>query len=287
MTAASTTFPDAARSVFERTGALLLLVDEEHRVVAANAAAAAAVGRTPGEATGADATTFVAAKHAPAFRHALREAVRGTASSQECALATTERKHRSIAWSVTLVSEVPHLVACIGVDVTAIRDEVENLRNRAVTDDLTGLPNRAALLNHLASVAPSGATVVFCDLNRFKAVNDTLGHAAGDAVLVQAARRLRRTVRGEDFVARLGGDEFVIVVSSDDDTSFDGLARRLLRAIEQPMVLPGGVAATVGMSVGEAILEPGGDPGAVLSAADADMYKMKSRLPTRTTGDAA
>ena len=287
MSATATELTAAVTAIFARAEAMMLIVDGEQQVVAINAATAGAIGiAEPDSLVGRDATTLVAVRDAPGFRRALREAARGAASTQEHTLAApTEGTPRSVAWSIARVSETPCLVACVGVDVTAARDEVEDLRARAVTDELTGLPNRAGLLEHLNSMVGSGATVVFCDLNGFKAVNDTLGHAAGDAVLVQTARRLKRTVRGEDFVARLGGDEFVIVVPPDADASFEGLARRLLRAIEQPMVLPGGVAATVGMSIGEAILGPGQDAATVLTAADAAMYKMKSRLPTRMTGD--
>jgi len=275
-------------TIFARTDALLLLVDDQQRLAAINAAAAHATGLDVATAPGRDATVFVSARHAPDFRRALRDAARGVSAMQEHLLPDLDGgHHRSVAWSVSRVREDPCLVVCVGIDVTASRDECEDLRARALTDQLTGLPNRAGLLDHLTTMAGSGATVVFCDLNGFKSVNDTLGHAAGDAVLVQTARRLKRTVRGEDFIARLGGDEFVIVVPPDDDASFEGLARRLLRAIEQPMVLPGAVAATVGMSVGRATLEPGLDPAVVLTAADEDMYKMKSRLPTRTTAGAA
>jgi len=287
VSATATELTAAVTAIFARAEAMMLIVDGEQQVVAINAATAGAIGiAEPDSLVGRDATTLVAVRDAPGFRRALREAARGVASTQEHTLAApTEGTPRSVAWSIARVSETPCLVACVGVDVTAARDEVEDLRARAVTDELTGLPNRAGLLEHLNSMVGSGATVVFCDLNGFKAVNDTLGHEAGDAVLVQTARRLKRTVRGEDFVARLGGDEFVIVVPPDADASFEGLARRLLRAIEQPMVLPGGVAATVGMSIGEAILGPGQDAATVLTAADAAMYKMKSRLPTRMTGD--
>jgi GGDEF domain-containing protein len=76
------------------------------------------------------------------------------------------------------------------------------------------------------------------------------------------------------------------VVPPSPDANFDGLARRLLRAIEQPMILPGGVAATVGMSIGEAVLARGVEPADVLTRADAEMYKMKSRKPTSTSADA-
>jgi diguanylate cyclase (GGDEF)-like protein/PAS domain S-box-containing protein len=279
-------FEAVASAVFAQTEAMLLLVDEEQRVVAINTAASAAAGIAIDDAAGTEAIRFVATRHAPEFRRALREAARGGSVTQESALPDGTGDPRSVAWSISRVGVEPCRVACVGIDVTASRDERESLRTQAMTDQLTGLPNRAALLEHLGSMVGSGASVLFCDLDGFKRVNDTLGHAAGDVVLVQAARRLRRAIRGEDYVARIGGDEFVIVVPPDANSSFEGLARRLLRAIEQPMVLPGGVAATVGMSIGHAELLAGVEPDGVLRAADEEMYKMKSRLPTRTTADA-
>ncbi len=187
---------------------------------------------------------------------------------------------------MSCTSESPVTVGCIGVDVTAARNDADLLRERAFTDELTGLPNRAGLRDHLARMSGSGASVVFCDLNGFKAVNDTHGHDIGDAVLVQVARRLRRTVRGEDFVARLGGDEFVIIAPPDPNSNFDLLARRILRATDQPMILPGPVVATIGMSIGMAVLEPGTDPTTALTLADHDMYQMKSRRATEATSAA-
>lgn len=279
-------FETVASAVFAQTEAMLLLVDEQQRVVALNASASMAAGVPLEGADGLEATRFVAARHAPEFRRALREASRGASVTQETALPDTAGGTRSVAWSISRVSSDPCRVACVGIDVTASRDERESLRAQALTDQLTGLPNRAALLEHVATMVGTGASVLFCDLDGFKRVNDTLGHAAGDAVLVQASRRLRRAVRGEDYVARIGGDEFIIVVPPDANASFEGLARRLLRAIEQPMVLPGGVAATVGMSIGHAELVAGIGPDDVLRAADEEMYRMKSRLPTRTTADA-
>ena len=90
-------------------------------------------------------------------------------------------------------------------------------------------------------------------------------------------------MRGEDFVARIGGDEFVIVAPADANSDFDMLARRILRATDQPMILPGPIVATVGMSIGIAVLEPGTDPAAVFTLADRDMYRMKSRHATATS----
>jgi diguanylate cyclase (GGDEF)-like protein len=282
-----------AAQVWEATGAFVLLVDDSERVLAANAAVCAAMGADELNIIGTDAGVVVVPRDVPDLRRTLRGAGHaGLSFAIELELSTTDGLRRSVAWSISRISESPAVVAAIGVDVTATRNEFDVLRSRSVTDELTGLPNRAGLLEQLARHAGSGATVVFCDLNGFKAINDTHGHAAGDAVLVQIGRRLKRTVRGEDFVARLGGDEFVIVVPPDPHSDFEALARRLLRATDQPLILPGPIVASVGMSIGMATLEAGAEPAAVLTIADQNMYLMKSRHTTHTTampdaGDAA
>jgi diguanylate cyclase (GGDEF)-like protein/PAS domain S-box-containing protein len=269
-------------------GALALLVDASQRIVAANPAACVALGLAEHELVGRDAVEAVVPREVADFRHELRAALRGDVSTtHEHDLRTLSgNERRVIAWSISRLAEAPAEVGCIGVDVTAARNDSDVVRQRSVTDDLTGLANRSGLRDHLARMTGSGASVVFCDLNGFKAVNDAHGHDAGDAVLVQVARRLKRILRGEDFVARIGGDEFVIVAPPDANSDFERLARRILRATDQPMILPGPIVATVGMSIGMAVLEPGTDPITVLTRADQDMYRMKSRRVTTTT-DAA
>ncbi len=267
------------------TDALMMLADESNLIVAANRAMCVAVGLVDVELIGRDAVEVVVQREVADFRRELRAVSRtGVSCSSEHELRDRAKGgRRAVAWSLSRTSGSPAIVACIGVDVTAARKDSDVLRERAVTDELTGLPNRSGLRDHLARMAGSGASVVFCDLNGFKAVNDTHGHDIGDAVLVQVARRLKRTVRGEDFVARLGGDEFVIVAPPDANSDFEKLARRILRATDQPMILPGPVVATVGMSIGMAVLEPGADPAIVLTLADHDMYQMKSRRTTETS----
>lgn len=271
------------------TGALVLLVGESQRIVAANPAACAALRRAEHELVGRDAVEVVVPREVADFRHELRVALNGDvpATSEHELRTGAPDDRRAVAWSISCTSRLPTAVGCIGVDVTAAHKDFEVLRERAVTDELTGLANRSGLRAHLARMTGSGASVVFCDLNGFKAVNDAHGHDIGDAVLVQVARRLQQTVRGEDFVARIGGDEFVIVAPPDTNSDFDSLARRILRATDQPMILPGPIVATVGMAIGMAVLEPGTDPAAVLTLADRDMYRMKSRRVTTSTDAAA
>jgi diguanylate cyclase (GGDEF)-like protein/PAS domain S-box-containing protein len=142
-------------------------------------------------------------------------------------------------------------------DMTQRRDAELELANRALHDPLTGLANRflvqqwldGALQDHLGS----DVGVLYCDLDRFKLVNDSLGHNAGDDVIVEAAARLRAAVRPEDLVGRVGGDEFVVVcerMSGNDQLL--ALATRLAAALDEPMVVDGHLH-TVTISVGAAL----------------------------------
>ena len=161
----------------------------------------------------------------------------------------------------------------------------QQMRYLATHDSLTGLPNRAALNDELERAAlrhgrsTTGLSVLFCDLDRFKPVNDRLGHAGGDAVLVEVANRLRASVRAADFVARLGGDEFVVLceTSGDDSELIDELTERLVRNVGQPIVV-GGDAVTVGVSVGVATAPAGtqADADLLLTEADEAMYRRKA-----------
>jgi diguanylate cyclase (GGDEF)-like protein/PAS domain S-box-containing protein len=275
----------AADEIWSATGAFVVLVDQDERVLAANPALCAALGVVGSDLLGQDAVALVVQRDLPDFRHALRSAARsGFPVAHKHELPTTpDEGRRWVAWSMSPTGGSPPAIACIGVDVTAMHNEFEFHRNRAETDELTGLPNRAALLAQLSGMTGTGALVVFCDLNGFKTVNDTHGHGAGDAVLVQIARRLQRTVRGEDFVARVGGDEFVIVAPPDPNSDPETFAHRLMRITNQPIILSGQVVAKVGMSIGMAVLEPGTDAATVLGAADRNMYLMKSAQGTKTT----
>jgi diguanylate cyclase (GGDEF)-like protein len=154
-------------------------------------------------------------------------------------------------------------------------------QHRALHDPLTGLPNRVLLLDRLgqacARLRRSGGRllVMFVDLDRLKGVNDTLGHAVGDALIVAVARRLHQTVRPDDTVARLGGDEFVIVCPDvPDRATRRDLPRRLLDALCRPVVLePATVCVTASIGVVDAGEEA--DPTDIIRAADAAMYRAK------------
>ncbi|MFG2105826.1 GGDEF domain-containing protein [Micromonospora chersina] len=149
------------------------------------------------------------------------------------------------------------------------RYELAALHRATLRDPLTGLANRAGLADAWAQLAALGPWVVVVDLDGFKPVNDTHGHAAGDLVLTAVASRLR-SVHG--VAARLGGDEFAALLL---ETNPAAAARRLAAAIAAPVRLPSGVAVSVTASIGLAPASPAG-LAAALADADAAMYRAKT-----------
>ncbi|HTJ69071.1 MAG TPA: diguanylate cyclase [Actinospica sp.] len=198
-------------------------------------------------------------------------------------------------------------------DIAQRQQHEADLRHQARHDPLTGLANSAELRERLADLVADGVplAVYFCDLDLFKTINDTFGHAIGDLVLRHVADRLRNAVRGGDIVARLGGDEFVVVAVDVGRAEAYALLDRLDQAFAHPVTVDGHPPQLVGASLGIAY-----DPATeqsdlvakeraeeLLSAADSKMYARKrsraaiSRLtaqawptrsePARRTGDAA
>ena len=167
------------------------------------------------------------------------------------------------------------------VDVTDNHRSREQLQYLATHDVLTELANRHQLMTALTGMLgePAGqefpAALLYGDLDGMKAVNDEYGHAAGDEVLREVARRLRNGVRSHDLVARLGGDEFVVVltqVRSDQDARKSAAA--LCRAVEVPIILNGN-EVRVGMSIGVGLGRYGDDPERLLARADQALYRAK------------
>jgi len=154
------------------------------------------------------------------------------------------------------------------------------LDRAANTDELTGLPNRQAFFRALAGSA-HGA-VLYCDLDRFKPINDAHGHGGGDAVLREVAVRLRGTVRGTDTVARIGGDEFAVLCPASTREDAEGLAERIRTAVERPITLEQ-AAVEVGISIGIAHTTDRLDAESVAEA-DRALYAAKSARRNRFHG---
>lgn len=162
-------------------------------------------------------------------------------------------------------------------DVTERRREEEDLRRRATVDPLTGLLNRAALLEEMeARLAQGPLTVIYCDLDGFKSVNDTYGHAGGDELLVEVAKLLTSMARSTDAIGRHGGDEFVIVCDGLTMPHTTNLIARLDDAFD--------VGLGVRISIGVAGSRAGGCAADLLARADRAMYDNKRRIQ-RPAGD--
>ena len=183
-----------------------------------------------------------------------------------------------------------------GLDELDLKQRLRSMQaeeaHRARHDALTSLPNRFALEQHLPQAMARAArrccalAVGLIDLDDFKPVNDSFGHAAGDLLLQQLAQRLRRLLRAGDFIARLGGDEFVVVIEDLDAEQavlqLDIALRRLHRAVETAFDLGQDRIGSIGMSMGLAV-HPGhgDDAAALLRHADVAMYQVKAAKQQR------
>lgn len=223
-----------------------------------------------------------------------------------------KRMHRDIVKPLRALAEVAHAVRRerafhqrvaatplaelkeLGDDFNALLDEFEGwqshlraqnatLAHQANHDPLTGLPNRAYFESRLsqalvdASELGTHVALLYLDSDRFKEINDQLGHDAGDAVLVAIAERLRQPLREGDLVARLGGDEFAVMLPGVRQTSNAvRLAQSLLASMEKTIALPGGGEVVTSMSIGVALYPThASDASALLRSADAAMYQAK------------
>lgn len=201
-----------------------------------------------------------------------------------------ERRRDGSLWTANQVitplldesGAITHFVA-IQHDVTANAEAREAIERLAFHDSLTGLPNRASFLESLgraiarASVEHRMLALLYLDLDDFKPVNDALGHAAGDQLLIAVAERLRGAVRKTDVVARLGGDEFAVLLTDVAHPDVAGaLAAKLVERISQPYMLNRRRIA-VGGSIGISLFpRDGATTDELLSRADAAMYAAKA-----------
>jgi diguanylate cyclase (GGDEF)-like protein len=162
--------------------------------------------------------------------------------------------------------------------VALLSQTLRTAEEQATHDQLTGLANRRLFHTRWQqSLGEAGGptTLLYVDLDGFKPVNDTLGHEAGDSVLVEVAERLRQHVRAGDVVARLGGDEFAVILPWTDGATADAIARRIVAALAEPFELDVR-SVSIGASVGAVTAGPHSDPEVELRRADTAMYAAKA-----------
>jgi diguanylate cyclase (GGDEF)-like protein/PAS domain S-box-containing protein len=277
---------DSYRLAFEHAGIGVAVHDPEGAAVSVNAALRELLGREP-----RDFTALVAMVHRDeraGLDERLRAVVAGDVPTVVCEhrLEHPDGTDRCVRLHVTgALDHAGELVAVVvhAIDVTEQRERARELLHQTLHDSLTGLPNRTLLrdrldhaLSRMARTGQPRVALLYLDLDHFKDVNDSLGHAGGDVALVEAANRLRGAVRPSDTVARFGGDEFVVCcedISHADEAV--NMAQRILAAMRAPFH-PDSDELRLATSIGIAFARhPGTTADELLREADRALYTAK------------
>lgn len=275
-----------SRAVFEAVQEGLVVTDPDSTIQAVNPAFERITGYSERDAVGANPRILKSGRHDAAFYAEMWASLKrtgawsgelfnqrkdGTIYRQRLQISSVRDEHGAIAYYVGTFADV--------TDEYAARRALER---QASHDPLTGLGNRDWLASKLVRAIAEARDqdryvgAIFVDLDRFKAINDTLGHAAGDAVLTEIAERLRQATRRDDGVARVGGDEFVVVAAAlaqPEDAM--AVAEKLLATVAVPVAFGDG-QVDVSVSLGVALYPTdAAEPSALLHAADVAMYRAK------------
>lgn len=277
-----------AARVIENTMEGLLVTDPEGTIQMVNPAFSAITGYGAPEVLGQNPRLLKSDRHDPEFYAAMWRDL--TEKGQWQGEIWNRRKDGEAypQWlTITAIADPQKQTAhYLGMfhDITILKQSQDKIKRQAYHDPLTGLPNRLLLNDRLqmalARAQRSGRVlaVIFSDLDGFKQVNDSLGHAMGDLMLQEVARRLRACLRDEDTISRQGGDEFVIILPDLADAGYaEVAARRVLAAVSQPYDLEG-QSASVTISLGIAVFHGGEeDSETLLRRADKAMYQAKQQ----------
>jgi diguanylate cyclase (GGDEF)-like protein/PAS domain S-box-containing protein len=274
----------------------LVMLDFEGHIVRFNRSCELATGYTTDEVTGKNlwemfSDPIEASTLQAGFTRSLSEPYHYPVESTvpcEGHWSVKDGESRLVAWSFGAVLDTQGKVVFVvgtGSDLSSHRDAEEHLRHRATHDALTDLPNRDLFRDRLSQAlwrarrTRQPIAVILLDLDRFKLVNDTLGHVMGDVVLQIVAERLRRGLRKSDTVARMGGDEFTILLDSVQNAhDVMVVVRKVLDVLNEPYALEGHVfvlKASLGISM---FPKDGEDVDTLLQRADAAMYRSKALL---------
>ncbi len=272
------------RAVIQHSSAVTMLVDASGHIQSVSAAITRLTGLDQEALIGTRLSSLAASGHEALLEGVLRHRADNLVSTVEVPVLAADG-HTLRPFRVEVVDLVDDPVVdgyvVTAYDVSELHRARDALHDLATHDPLTGLPNRFALTQAIGMALARRARselvgLLFVDLDRFKPVNDLLGHDAGDELLVEVAARLTRTVRSTDTVARMGGDEFVVLAPRiASSVALEELARRVEHSIAEPFMLRAGMAS-VTASVGAAMADPQTDVPALLAEADQAMYQVKS-----------
>ena len=276
-----------AASVFQNTTECIVVTDADGSMLSVNPAYTEITGYSSKEAIGQSPRLIKSDRHDPAFYAALWQSITSEGRWEGEIWNRKKSGEVFLIWqTITKIQDsVDEPVRYIAVfhDVTDLWQKNERTRHLAFHDALTDLPNRSLLMERLHQLIAMtereqrNVAVMFLDLDRFKLVNDTLGHPVGDDLLKAIAQKLRGQVRQSDMVARLGGDEFVVLL--DNPANHDEVAQiagRIVTILGDPVVIRGKVAQ-VGASIGIAMHPIDGDsPEQLVKNADIALYAAKA-----------
>ena len=269
------------RGILERMPAGMLVVDAAGTLVEANRAFRHAVGREAAELAGRS----LAALGLPEEAGLLDRLLAGAGEAGEPAVGEMRfpRADGGMMWARVSAVRLPLPTDPASIllqveDITARREAERRIAHMAAHDALTDLPNRTLFRTRLDALLGDGraCAILWLDLDRFKVVNDTLGHAAGDALLCEVGRRMRAVLRADDALARLGGDEFAVLLAEGDPLAASQVASRLVDAMQAPIAVAGR-PMHVGVSIG-VVLAPGhgADADTLMARADRALYSAKA-----------
>ncbi|WP_162224953.1 EAL domain-containing protein [Neptunomonas antarctica] len=280
-----------ASRVFDTAHEAIMVTDPSTKIVAVNHAFTVITGYQLAEVLGKTPRMLSSGRHSSEFYHDIWSSL--ATSDQWCGEIWNRKKsgksfpeQLSISVSKDAAGKIVNYIATFS-DVTDKKHAEEQLRYLAEYDDLTGLPNRHLLIDRVNQTIARAKrnelrcfSLMFIDLDRFKNINDSLGHGIGDMVLQEVAQRLEGAVREIDTVSRIGGDEFVILISGKrDDSSISAanLAQRLLKLVSEP-IQDDALDLIVTPSIGIASYPADGqDFATLLKNADAALYFAKSQ----------
>lgn len=274
-----------ASRVMEETADGVVVSDALDRIVMVNPAFLKMMGLRQEAVIGQNAEllgmTPLRESHLPGIEDALRSGRRWTG---ECALVGIDGRPLETWLTVTTLRGEDHRLSQhirVLTDISELKAQQRELAEQARRDSLTGLPNRRVFVERLrqamarARRQPHTLAVMFIDLDGFKAINDRLGHAAGDRLLIEVATRLESSVRDTDCVCRLAGDEFTIILEgAGHPTEVHRIGQRILERLGQPCVM-GNETVWPGASVGAALFELQDSHDSLCQRADAAMYTAK------------
>lgn len=275
-----------AAAVFETAAEAALITDSDNHIVAVNPAFTEITGYSQEEVLGQTPMFLRSGQHADDFFEQQWRTIEKEGRWQGELWHRCKNGQIIPTWQTTSTvrnedGEITHHVSLIA-DITPLKRTQEQLNHLAHHDSLTGLANRLVVEDRLAHAiqvarrSHASLAVLFMDLDRFKDINDSFGHPAGDKLLCEAARRLTETVREQDTVARLGGDEFIILLDTiDDPQDAAQLATKLIKAFAPPFEVAGHdlrLTLSVGISI---FPRDGKDVSSLVKNADAAMYRAK------------